>query len=98
MVSVLAKRFLSDCNPQDAFWANNGSVCRNIYELATCISGMNDATFLYHVNGDNVKNDFAKWIREVLGDDILSQRLSDVKEKDRYIDIIRQRINEEENS
>ncbi|MFA6072802.1 MAG: DUF5752 family protein [Candidatus Woesearchaeota archaeon] len=85
---------LNDCSADKTFWTHNGVVCRNIHELANNISSMNDYNFKYHVNKDNKKNDFAEWIRHVIGDDVLAERLYAIKEKDLYADIIKERIKE----
>jgi len=86
------EKFLSDCNPNLAFWATNGIVCRNLNELLLCIKGLSEKDFRYHVNSDNKKNDFAKWIFEVIGDETLSNALTNILDKDIYADIIEQRI------
>ena len=89
---VLREKVLADSTPEKAFWACNSSVCRNIYELAECIKGLNEWAFKYHVNTN--KNDFAKWIDEVLCDKELAARLSDILDKELYTDIIEQRVKE----
>ena len=91
-LKVIREKALSDCAPDKAFWTCNGTVLRNIYELVDCIRGLNDSGFRYHVNKDNNKNDFADWVQFVLEDDELALSLSHIMEKDRYIDIIEQRI------
>lgn len=94
----MREKALSDCPPDRAFWTCHGSIVRNIYELVDFIRTHNDGAFMYHVNADNNKNDFAKWILEVLTDEELAARLQKVYDKDRYVDIIGQRIHELENS
>lgn len=94
MTEAHKKRILSDTAPEKAFWTTNGVICRNIYELANNVAGLSEKDFKYHVNEDNRKNDFAKWIREVLEDEDLAARLRSVMDKARYSDIIRQRIRE----
>ena len=96
--NVLREKVLSDCQPQQAFWTCHGSVLRNIYELVDFIKTHNIWAFLYHVNEDHNKNDFADWIKNVLGDEELANRLQHILDKDRYADIIDQRIKEFENS
>jgi hypothetical protein len=81
---------VEDVPVEKCFWINNGSVCRNIYELRDSIKALNNYYFVYHVNSN--KNDFAIWIREVLGDEVLAKRLESVKDKDLFVDIISQRI------
>jgi hypothetical protein len=91
-------KVLADCHSDKAFWATNGIVCRNLYELVSNISGMNDFTFNYHVNKDNKKNDFANWILHILGDEILAERLYAIRNKDLYADVIKERIKELESA
>ncbi|MGV8169103.1 MAG: DUF5752 family protein [Candidatus Nanoarchaeia archaeon] len=93
-IKSLKDTALGDCPPGTTFWTSNGVVCRNIYELANNILSMNDYTFRYHVNKDNKKNDFAIWIRHVLCDDVLAERLHAITEKDLYADVIKERIKE----
>jgi hypothetical protein len=97
-LKVLRTKVLSDCPPDKTFWISNGIVCRNIYELTSNISSMNEYTFRYHVNRDNKKNDFASWIRQVICDDTLAERLYAIKEKDLYVDVLKERIKELENA
>lgn len=93
-LKTLREKALSDCAPEKAFWTCNSTVCRNIYELAEMIKALNDWGFKYHVNIDNSKNDFADWIEKVLKDEKLALSLTGILDKDRYVDIIKQRIKE----
>lgn len=93
-IKILRTKVLSDCKPSDGFWTCDGRVVRNIYELADTIESMGDESFVYHVNDDHNKNDFAKWIREVLDDSELARRLEKVRYKKMYVEIIRDRIKE----
>ena len=93
-LSVLREKVLSDCAPNEAFWTCNGTVCRNIYELESNIRALNEWAFRYHVNLDNGKNDFARWIEDVIKDHELAARLGRTTDRDRYVDIIHQRIRE----
>ena len=97
-LKVLSEKVLSDCKPSDAFWTCHGRIVRNIYELANTIESMDDSSFIYHVNDDHNKNDFAKWIKEVLDDSELARRLENVRYKKTYIEIIRDRIKELESA
>lgn len=93
-LKVLREKVLSDCAPNFAFWTCHGSVIRNLYELACTIENLNDEGFIYHVNEDNNKNDFAKWILEVIKDKKLAKMLKKIRDKKEYANIIRARINE----
>jgi len=91
-LSLLRGTVLSDCKPDFSFWMCNGNIERNLYELLSAIKTSDDWIFKYHVNSDNNKNDFANWIRDVLGDKILADRLKNVLDKNRYVKIIERRI------
>ena len=97
-LKILRAKVLSDCKPSDAFWVCTGEVVRNLYELARAVEAMGLDPFVYHVNDDNKKNDFARWIKEVLDDEELSRRLQKVKIKSMYAEIIRDRIAELESA
>lgn len=93
-LKVLREKVLHDSAPQEAFWTCHGTVIRNIYELLSTIKVLNDFAFKYHVNTDNKKNDFAKWVEEVLKDKELGKRLKNIYDKDLYVGIIEKRIKE----
>lgn len=97
-LKVLREKVLSDCRPDQAFWTCHGSLVRNIYELANSIDGMNEWAFGYHVNDDHQKNDFAKWISDVLQDGDLGHRLKKIRNKKEYAGVIRSRIRELESA
>ncbi|MBU0666130.1 MAG: DUF5752 family protein [Nanoarchaeota archaeon] len=86
--------FLSDVPPEKSFWFCNGTVVRNIYELVNEIEFMKIWDFVYHVNQDNRKNDFAKWVRDVLGDHALALKLEKILDRKKYSEVIRKRIKE----
>jgi len=85
-------KFLEDVRMDWAFWFCNSSVVRNIYELVNTIEGLTDSEFTYHVNEDNQKNYFAKWIGEVLGDSELANSLLNELNKRKYVKKIKKRI------
>jgi len=84
------EKILSDCRPDWAFWTCNGTVIRNLHELKNTIEGLNDWGFTYHVNKD--KDDFAKWVGEVIGDERLSKTLAHIKDKQKYLHAIARRL------
>lgn len=87
-------RFLSDVDPAKVFRTCNGVVLRNLSELASYLDGCSEYDFTYHVNFVHGKNDFAIWVREVIGDNHLSDTLDSTVEKDRYVHAVKQRIRE----
>jgi hypothetical protein len=96
MLSLISgkEKILSDCPPEKAFFFNNGITCRNLFDLADQIAKMEDKLFVYHVNKDHGKNDFADWIKQVLGDEVLFEKLQGILDKKKYVDVIRERIKE----
>lgn len=75
-----AKRILSNTSPEKAFWLNNGPVLKSIIELAAAAKKLTPQQFLHHAN--NTKNDFAKWVDEVIHDSELARRLRKIKTKE----------------
>ncbi|SRR3989338_489867 len=72
-----AQKYLSDINDHRAFWINNGPVVKNLDELKQAIRTIDMKTFGHHFNKE--KNDFAKWIEDVVGDHSLANSLSRAK-------------------
>ena len=75
-----AKRILSNTAPDRAFWVNNGPVVKSVIELATAAKKLTPVQFMHHVN--NAKNDFAKWVDEVIRDSELAQHIKKAKTRE----------------
>ena len=86
-----ARRYLSDCAPEQCFWVNNGPILKNIEELANALPEMNNETFHHHVNSE--KNDFSNWIRDVIGDQKLANDLLSSKNKESALQKVRNKLN-----
>lgn len=87
---VDAKKILSAVQPDKAFWVNNGPILKSLDEFAAAVRKLKPEQFMHHVNRQ--KNDFAKWISEVVGDGILAQRIRVLKTGDEMAKAVRQRI------
>lgn len=74
-----AKRRLGDVPDAKRFWCHDGRVIKNLRELGKALGDMSDETFRYHLGGG--RNDFSKWIREVVGDEELANDLSKAKSR-----------------
>ncbi|MFH1589480.1 MAG: DUF5752 family protein [archaeon] len=87
-----AEKFLTDVRYDWSFWFTDGTIARNIYELVNTIEVLEDKDFCYHVNEDHQKNDFARWIDEVLGNSKLANDLWSEMDKHKYVRKIRRRV------
>src|SRR4030043_1583419 len=67
------KSWLEDVSADKVFWCHDGRVMKNLGELSVALREMSEDTFRYHVTVD--RNDFSKWVEDVIGDDELSARL-----------------------
>ena len=68
---------LINAKNESCFWINNGPVLKNLKDLKESLPIMSKETFNYHVNKE--KNDFAAWIKEVLKDSALANKLAKTK-------------------
>lgn len=85
-----AKRILSNTPPEKAFWVNNGPVLKSVIELATAAKKLTPRQFAHHVN--SAKNDFARWVEDVIRDSELAKRLRHVKTGDELARVVRNRL------
>ena len=74
-----AKRRLADVPDGKRFWCHDGMVVKNLKELKRALDDMSDETFHYHLAGG--RNDFSKWVREVVGDDKLAEALGKTRSR-----------------
>ncbi|MEM2121202.1 MAG: DUF5752 family protein [Candidatus Woesearchaeota archaeon] len=81
---------LKDVKPEFVFWLCDGSTIKNLEELLEHLKMMNDETFRYHVNQE--KNDFAKWIFDIIKDEKLANDLKKTQNKSEFIKIVNNRI------
>jgi hypothetical protein len=90
---VDAKKVLSDV-PEHymSFWFNNGIMAKNIYDFLRAVESCTKEVFQYHVNHE--KNDFSRWVYDVLGDDVLSKRLTGEFDQKKVVFKIKKRIKE----
>ena len=79
--------------PEDKkFWVCDGRVLRNRFELAAALKNMNTGTYGYHANKN--KNDFAKWVNDIMGDKKLADALLKAKNSALAAREVEIRINE----
>jgi alpha-amylase len=86
-----ATLYLRDVTPLwRAFWFHMHLMAKNLREFADGIGTISDEVFFYHVSGE--KNDFARWVQEVIGDASLARALSGVGTKEEAAAIVRERL------
>ena len=71
------KPSLINAENESCFWINNGPVLKNLKDLKVSLLTMSKEAFSYHVSKE--KNDFADWIKEVLEDNVLANKLAKTK-------------------
>ena len=70
LTTAVSKSCLSDVAADKVFWCHDGRVMKNLDELGAALREMSEDTFRYHVTVD--RNDFSKWVEDVIGDRELS--------------------------
>jgi hypothetical protein len=68
--TAVSKSCLADVAADKVFWCHDGSVIKNLDALGAALREMSEDTFRYHVTVD--RNDFSKWVEDVIGDHELS--------------------------
>ena len=86
----VALKMLGDVPPENNFWCIDGRVLKNLPETVAALKEMTDETFRQHVNEE--KNDFANWVRDVIGDEKLSLDLRQSKTRAEAARVISNRI------
>ncbi len=70
VTKAVSKSWLADVAADKVFWCHDGRVMKNLDELGAALREMSEETFRYHVTED--RNDFSKWVEDVIGDHELS--------------------------
>ena len=78
-----AKPILMNAYQGYCFWVCDRKVLKNLTELKTALKRMSDNTFVYHVNKN--KNDFAKWVNDVLKEKVLAKALQKIKTRKLFL-------------
>jgi hypothetical protein len=85
-----ASRRLSAVGDEKRFWCHDGKLIKNLGELEKALNEMSDETFHYH--SSEGRNDFSNWIRDVVGDNKLTNDLSKAKSRIQASKAVAQRI------
>ncbi len=87
-----ARRYLAEVMGEKAFWVNNGPIIKNLEELMASVKTLNEERFRHHVNDE--KNDFCKWIDEVIGDKKLADGLFKANSRRSFVKKLALRVNQ----
>lgn len=79
-----------DAPPEKCFWIHNGPIIKNLKELLAALKKMKKDTFRHHVNKD--KNDFSKWVNDVLGNKGLAEDIKKTRSKKTLMEKIEKEI------
>jgi hypothetical protein len=79
VVREKALEILKEVPLERVFWVYQGPVVKRLEELPPTLKSMSTETFQHHVTSE--KNDFAKWIDDVVLDKDLASALFKVKSK-----------------
>ena len=73
VTKAVTKSWLADVPADKVFQCHDGRVMKNLEELSLALREMSQETFRYHVTAG--RNDFSKWVQDVIGDYELSAGL-----------------------
>ena len=85
-----AQRVLRHVPDVKRFYCHDGEILNNLYDLKTALGRMHGTTYRHHVTEE--KNDFARWVHEVLGDDKLAHDLANCQNQKEAAGIVAERI------
>ena len=71
---------MPQAHAEQCFWVHYGPVLSNPRDLEHALTTMSDEQFKHHVN--KMKNDFSAWVKDVLRDADLAQKLAHSKTRD----------------
>ncbi|MBN2518101.1 MAG: hypothetical protein JXB14_04605 [Candidatus Altiarchaeota archaeon] len=76
--------------PEELFFAKDGRVLRNLWELEEFLRNVDDETFAHHVNEE--RNDFAEWVWEVVQDYELGRMIAETTQKEEMNELVNDRL------
>lgn len=85
-----AKKYLKDVGKEHAFLLKRGHRVASLAELFEELKTISQEEFLHHVTDD--KNDFAKWVEDIIGDRHLAESMREVKDKENMLDKVKSRL------
>ena len=78
-------------HPDHYFYLSDGVVIKSLCDLENVMQEMPQEVFDTHVS--KTKNDFSKWVKEIVGDNVLGAKLAELKTKDEMAKAVSIRVN-----
>ena len=75
------KQIIKNAKNSEYFFVKDGKAIKNIIELSNDLDRMTDDVFRHHVN--DMKNDFANWIKDIFKEEKLAKELFKTTDKDK---------------
>jgi len=88
--NIDAVKLLADVPAEYVFYLNDGRILKNMEYLRDALSTMSDDLFIFHVNTE--KNDFYKWVTDIIGDEKLASAILRARDKIQTYKAISQRV------
>ena len=89
-VKAIIKRNLIYAEPGAHLWIHFGPIVGNLKDFLNSLRNMDAETFRYHVNEQ--RNDFAKWVEDIMQDQGLAKLLQSIKEKKKYVQAVEKHL------
>ncbi len=89
-IMATEKKWLNDVPQENMFWIKDGTGIRNMAELSASFRTMANETYKHHATAE--RNDFANWVKLVVGDEVLATNLQNCKRKIMAAKLVEERI------
>lgn len=73
-------------DPEKYFYVQGGETLTSLEELFAELQTMDKQTYHHHVNEE--RNDFANWVRDVMGDRFLAKNIELATERDQVLKLL----------
>jgi hypothetical protein len=83
-------KFLAPVPDEFVFWCSDGKVFKDVKQLAEGLKSMSDGTYSYHCNME--KNDFYRWVKDVIKDDRLASDLATAITREQALKAVNSRL------
>jgi len=87
---AVSKSWLANVPEDKVFWCHDGRVMKNMEQLGAGLQQMAEETFRYHVTSD--RNDFSRWVQDVIGDYELSTELQNTGTREQAAKVVADRV------